>query len=60
MGTIHGMARMAAIMASTYKAYLGEGMGPLSVRNKARPTWGWLPLMCVMDSSSMKARSSGF
>lgn len=28
--TIHGMAGMAAIMASTYKAYLGEGLGPLS------------------------------
>lgn len=28
---IHGMARMAAIMASTYKAYLGVGLGPLSV-----------------------------
>eukprot|EP00898_Chlorokybus_atmophyticus_P006791 jgi/Chlat1/7112/Chrsp57S06795 len=28
-GAIHGMARMAAIMASTYKAYLGEGLGPL-------------------------------
>lgn len=27
--TIHGMAGMAAIMASTYKAYLGEGLGPL-------------------------------
>ncbi|KAF8060065.1 Zeaxanthin epoxidase [Scenedesmus sp. PABB004] len=27
---IHGMARFAAIMASTYKAYLGEGLGPLS------------------------------
>ena len=27
--SIHGMARMAAIMASTYKAYLGEGLGPL-------------------------------
>ncbi|KAF6258370.1 zeaxanthin epoxidase precursor [Scenedesmus sp. NREL 46B-D3] len=26
---IHGMARFAAIMASTYKAYLGEGLGPL-------------------------------
>jgi len=23
------MAGMAAIMASTYKAYLGEGLGPL-------------------------------
>lgn len=29
---IHGMARMAALMASTYKAYLGVGLGPLSVR----------------------------
>lgn len=28
---IHGMARSAAIMASTYKAYLGVGLGPLSV-----------------------------
>nr|CCI79384.1 zeaxanthin epoxidase [Chromochloris zofingiensis]CCI79385.1 zeaxanthin epoxidase [Chromochloris zofingiensis] len=28
--TIHGMAGMAAIMASTYKAYFGEGLGPLS------------------------------
>lgn len=26
--TIHGMARSAALMASTYKAYLGESMGP--------------------------------
>ncbi|KAI5439283.1 hypothetical protein KIW84_024887 [Lathyrus oleraceus] len=26
---IHGMARMAALMASTYKAYLGVGLGPL-------------------------------
>ena len=25
---IHGMAGMAAYMASTYKAYLGEGLGP--------------------------------
>ena len=31
MAIIHGMARMAAIMASTYKAYLGVGLGPLSV-----------------------------
>ena len=29
---IHGLARMAAIMASTYKAYLGEGLGPLGER----------------------------
>ena len=27
--TIHGLAGAAAIMASTYKAYLGEGLGPL-------------------------------
>lgn len=25
--SIHGLAGMAAIMASTYKAYLGEGLG---------------------------------
>ena len=30
VGAIHGMARLAAEMASTYKAYLGEGLGPLS------------------------------
>jgi zeaxanthin epoxidase len=30
VGVIHGLARMAAIMATTYKPYLGEGMGPLS------------------------------
>lgn len=32
VSVIHGLARMAAIMASTYKAYLGVGLGPLSVR----------------------------
>uniref|UniRef100_A0A2N9H858 Zeaxanthin epoxidase, chloroplastic n=1 Tax=Fagus sylvatica TaxID=28930 RepID=A0A2N9H858_FAGSY len=31
---IHGMARMAALMASTYKAYLGVGLGPLSFLTK--------------------------
>ena len=31
VGAIHGMARMAAIMASTYKPYLGVGLGPLEV-----------------------------
>ena len=30
VSAVHGMAGMAAIMASTYKAYLGEGLGPLS------------------------------
>lgn len=34
VGTIHGMARLAAEMASTYKAYLGEGLGPLSFIEK--------------------------
>ncbi|CAL5197703.1 unnamed protein product [Lathyrus oleraceus] len=29
VAVIHGMARMAALMASTYKAYLGVGLGPL-------------------------------
>lgn len=33
---IHGMARMAAVMASTYKAYLGVGLGPLSFLTKLR------------------------
>ncbi|MCH92871.1 zeaxanthin epoxidase chloroplastic-like, partial [Trifolium medium] len=33
---IHGMARMAAIMASTYKAYLGVGLGPLEFLTKFR------------------------
>ncbi|CAM6090561.1 unnamed protein product [Calypogeia fissa] len=36
VGAIHGMARMAAIMASTYKAYLGEGLGPLEVIRQFR------------------------
>ncbi|XP_058777978.1 zeaxanthin epoxidase, chloroplastic-like isoform X2 [Vicia villosa] len=33
---IHGMARMAASMASTYKAYLGVGLGPLEFLTKFR------------------------
>ncbi|GAB2282616.1 hypothetical protein Dimus_017155 [Dionaea muscipula] len=36
VAAIHGMARMAAIMASTYKAYLGDGLGPLSFLTKLR------------------------
>lgn len=36
VAVIHGMARMAAIMASTYKAYLGVGLGPLSFLTKYR------------------------
>ncbi|KAL8167638.1 hypothetical protein V2J09_009137 [Rumex salicifolius] len=36
VAAIHGMARMAAIMASTYKAYLGDGLGPLSILTKLR------------------------
>ena len=35
-GTIHGLAGMAAIAASTYKAYLGEGLGPLSFIKQLR------------------------
>ncbi|CAL9150106.1 zeaxanthin epoxidase, chloroplastic-like [Musa acuminata AAA Group] len=31
---IYGMARMAAIMASTYRPYLGVGLGPLSFLTK--------------------------
>uniref|UniRef100_A0A5B7BLU0 Zeaxanthin epoxidase, chloroplastic n=1 Tax=Davidia involucrata TaxID=16924 RepID=A0A5B7BLU0_DAVIN len=33
---IHGLARMAAIMASTYKPYLGVGLGPLEFLTKFR------------------------
>ena len=33
---IHGMAGMAAFMASTYKAHLGEGLGPLEWIRKFR------------------------
>ena len=34
--TIHGMAGMAAGMASTYKAYLGEGLGPLEAMTQLK------------------------
>ncbi|KAL2906296.1 Zeaxanthin epoxidase chloroplastic [Bienertia sinuspersici] len=34
VAVIHGLARMAAIMAATYKAYLGVGLGPLSASNQ--------------------------
>ncbi|PKA56097.1 Zeaxanthin epoxidase, chloroplastic [Apostasia shenzhenica] len=33
---IYGMARMAAIMASTYRPYLGVGLGPLSFLTKLK------------------------
>lgn len=36
VGAIHGMARMAAIMASTYKPYLGVGLGPLEFLTNLR------------------------
>lgn len=36
VGIIHGLARMAAMMATTYKAYLGVGLGPLSFLTKFR------------------------
>lgn len=50
VGAIHGMARMAAIMASTYKAYLGEGLGPLSGLTKLRiPHWGKMAGQVVMN-----------
>lgn len=31
VAVIHGLARMAAMMATTYRAYLGVGLGPFSV-----------------------------
>ncbi|KAF5187835.1 Zeaxanthin epoxidase protein [Thalictrum thalictroides] len=36
VAVIYGMARMAAIMATTYKPYLGVGLGPLSFLTKFR------------------------
>jgi zeaxanthin epoxidase len=36
VASIHGLAGMAAISASTYKAYLGEGLGPLEVLTKLK------------------------
>ncbi|KAK7252833.1 hypothetical protein RIF29_37053 [Crotalaria pallida] len=33
---VHGMARMAAQMATTYKSYLGVGLGPLEFLTKFR------------------------
>ena len=33
---IHGLARLAAVMASTYKSYLGEGLGPLEALTRLR------------------------
>ncbi|KAK7309217.1 hypothetical protein RJT34_05759 [Clitoria ternatea] len=33
---VHGMARMAALMATTYKAHLGVGLGPLEFLTKFR------------------------
>ncbi|KNA17670.1 hypothetical protein SOVF_077800 [Spinacia oleracea] len=36
VGVIHGLARLAAVMATTYKSYLGIGLGPLSFLTKLR------------------------
>lgn len=36
VAVIYALARMAAIMASTYKSYLGVGLGPLSFLTKLR------------------------
>ncbi|KAF9599966.1 hypothetical protein IFM89_002001 [Coptis chinensis] len=36
VAVIYGMARMAAVMASTYKPYIGVGLGPLSFLTKFR------------------------
>eukprot|EP00252_Welwitschia_mirabilis_P027720 TRINITY_DN9594_c0_g1_i1.p1 TRINITY_DN9594_c0_g1~~TRINITY_DN9594_c0_g1_i1.p1 ORF type:complete len:666 (-),score=113.86 TRINITY_DN9594_c0_g1_i1:504-2501(-) len=36
VAVIYAMARMAALMASTYKPYLGVGLGPLSFLTKLR------------------------
>ncbi|KAL6553152.1 Zeaxanthin epoxidase, chloroplastic [Orobanche gracilis] len=36
VAVIHGLARMSAMMASNYKAYLGVGLGPLSFLTRYR------------------------
>ncbi|KAG8082217.1 hypothetical protein GUJ93_ZPchr0014g47203 [Zizania palustris] len=36
VAVIHGLARMAAIMATTYRPYLGVGLGPLSFLTKLK------------------------
>ncbi|CAI5468630.1 unnamed protein product [Closterium sp. Yama58-4] len=49
VGAVHGMARTAAIMASTYRAYLGEGFAPLSwLVNWRIPHWGKMGGQVVM------------
>lgn len=50
--SIHGMARMAALMASTYRAYFGEGLGPLSWIQKLKiPHYGRVAGRLVMAGS---------
>ncbi|KAH6812320.1 zeaxanthin epoxidase [Perilla frutescens var. frutescens] len=50
VAVIHGLARMAALMATTYKAYLGFGFGPISFLTKYRiPHPGALGGRVVID-----------
>ena len=41
MSSVHGLAGMAAIMASTYKAYLGEGPGPPVLADQVQDPAPW-------------------
>ena len=54
---IHGMARFAAIMASTYKAYLGEGLGPLEALTQLRiPHPGRVTGQIILKLTMVRAR----
>jgi hypothetical protein len=46
---IHGMARMAAFMASNYKPYIGFGLGPLEVAKELK-----LFLILIMNIKKVK------
>lgn len=55
VAVIHGMARMAAMMASTYKAYLGVGLGPLSVGISC-----WLQMLKLNSGIEIKKQLNFF
>ena len=52
------MARFAAIMASTYKAYLGEGLGPLERLTQLRiPHPGRITGQVILKLTMVRVRS---
>ena len=61
--SIHGLAGMAAIMASTYKAYMGEGLGDFGkwlmkfkIPHFGKVRQSLLPPACMHDLDSTQAR----